>query len=99
MNCNTGSASTPKTFFFYPGEYTNQQAADLQPWAQIVTEFGNYLVEQELVTAATFTGTRQGQLQLAKPDPCGRRYFLWNEDLKSRQFGPDGAPPPGGGKE
>jgi len=97
MNCNTGSESTPDTIFFYPGELTNQQAASLPPWAQIMTEFGNYLVAQGLLTAATFTGQRQGQLQLTTPpDPCTRQYFNWNGYVRSRQFGPNGAAPPGG---
>ena len=97
MNCNTGSQSTPHTLFFYPGQFTNQQVANDGPWAQIMTEFGNYLVGQGLLTAATFTGERQGQLQLTTPpDSCGRQYFQWNGYIRSRQFGPNGAPPPGG---
>lgn len=96
MNCNTGGESTPHTIFFYPGELTNGEAASLPPWAQIMTEFGNYLVAQGLLTAATFTGQRQGQLQLISADPCTRQYFNWGTYDRSRQFGPNGAPPPRG---
>jgi len=96
MNCNTGSDSMPETMFWYPGQFTNQKVANLPPWAQIMTEFGNYLVAQGLLTAATFTGQRQGQLQLISADPCTRQYFNWGTYDRSRQFGPNGAPPPRG---
>ena len=82
--------------FFYPGESTDRQVAYSSPWLQILTEFGNYLVGQGLLTVATFTGPHQGQLQLTHPDNCGRQYFLRNGYRKNKQFGPGGMPPLGG---
>lgn len=96
LNCNTDDPNTPDTFFFYPGEYTNGEAASFDQHARIMVEFTNYLVQQGLLTVATFTGPSQGQLQLSPPDDCGRQYFVWNGYTRSRQFGPNGAPPPGG---
>jgi len=83
-------------FFFYPGGVAYHEVADDPPWVQIMAEFGNYLVEEGLLTVATFTDPRQGQLELTRPDTCGRQYFLWNGYTESRKFGPNGAPPPGG---
>lgn len=96
MRCNTGADSTPDTLFFYPGQFDNGEVGNFPPWAQIMVEFTNYLLQQGLLTAATFTGNRQGQLQLTAPDNCGRRSFNWNGYNRSRQFGPNGAPPSGG---
>jgi chitinase len=96
MNCTPSSDNPPEILFWYPGEFTNQEAADMPPWAQIMTEFTNYLVAQGLLTADTFTGQRQGQLGLSDADACSRRFFNWGTYTRSRQFGPNGAPPPGG---
>ena len=96
MNCNTGSDSMPETMFWYPGQFTNQEVANLPPWVQIMTEFVNYLIAQGLLTMDTFMEQTQGQLGLSNPDACSRQYFNWGTYRSSRQFGLNGAPPPGG---
>ena len=97
MNCNTGIRSVPETLFWYPGEFTNAEAATLEPWAQVMTAFANYLFSEDILTTATFTDVARGQLGLTAPDAenCNRRYFDWGRYRQSRQFGPDGPPPRG----
>jgi hypothetical protein len=70
----------PETMFWYPGQFTNQEVANLPLWAQIMTEFANYLIAQGLLTV----------------DTCSCQYFNWGTYRSSRQFGPNEAPPPGG---
>ncbi|RDB25300.1 Chitotriosidase-1 [Hypsizygus marmoreus] len=84
--------------FWYPGEFTNEAAdATHFVWAQVMTRFGNYLVNQGLLDESTYTGDTQGQLWLNPADECDRQTFNWGRYRVSRQFGPNGAPPPGGG--
>ena len=97
MNCNTGDPSIPRTLFWYPGEFTNADAANFPPWARVMTAFANYMFSQDILTTATFTDSARGQLGLTPPDRanCNRRYFDWGRYRRSRQFGPDGPPPRG----
>jgi len=94
LRCNTLNESNDRTRFVYPG-----QQAD-----NFLGRFVNYLFEQRLLTATTFTGNNEGELRLTAPGYCGRQYFDWNGYTRSRQFGPHppggtGNPPPTGGDD
>jgi hypothetical protein len=56
----------------------------------VITAFGNYLVQQNLLTAATFIDPGRGGLTAAEPDPthCNRRQLFGQP--RRRMFGPNG---------
>jgi len=96
LRCDRRNPNMDGTFFFYPGQYTDQEAErDLTPRGRLLAQFGNYLIRQGLMTAETFTGPRQGRLTLLPPDRCGLRRFDWGWTTRSWQFGANGADPPG----
>ncbi|GIJ91973.1 hypothetical protein Asppvi_010948 [Aspergillus pseudoviridinutans] len=93
LQCNTGSQATANTIYWYPGDLPNSATSNLPVWAQVLTRFGNYLFDEDLVTEETFTGAQRGQLTTFthETDPCSsRRYFDWGGYRQSRQFTPNG---------
>lgn len=62
MRCNTGDAANEHTIYWYPGDLPNSAAEGLPLWTRMMTRFGNYLFDQDLVTEQTFTGATRGQL-------------------------------------
>lgn len=90
INCNTGDVANAQTAYWYPGDLTNEEVANEVLWTRLITEFGNYLVRQGLLTAATFTDPGRGGLTVAQPDPtnCNRRQLTGHP--RRRMFGPNG---------
>ncbi len=81
--------------YWYPG-YTYGDVSSFPQWGQIMVEFGEYLAAEGILTAATFLGPTQGQLELLVLDPNDAdncHGFDWNGYTQSRQFGPNGSPP------
>lgn len=58
----------------------------------MLTRFGSYLFDEDLVTEQTFTGSTRGQLRTVTDpnDLCPLLYFEWNGYTQSRQFAPGG---------
>ncbi|KDR82337.1 hypothetical protein GALMADRAFT_237588 [Galerina marginata CBS 339.88] len=84
LNCGNNGGD----LFWYPGEFTPQDAANFGEWAQLMTRFGNYMVAQGILTVDTYTGSTRGQLQLNAVDECGYQRFNWGTWSQSRQFQP-----------
>lgn len=98
LECETGNYITPRTRYWYPGDLPDTAARDLPMWAERLTNFGNYLWDQDLITEATFTASDRGQLDTwdREDSDCPIRDFDWNGYHLSRQFNADGATPPHG---
>jgi hypothetical protein len=97
LECNTYYDHTQDTDYLYPGEYTDEDVVGSDsPRTASMVRFMNYLLQQGLLTAATYTGQNQGQLGLLAPNWCGYQLFDWRGSRSSVQFGPNGTPPPRG---
>ena len=101
IECDTYHDHTEETGYLYPGEYTNEEVMGDSPRFATMVRFANYLHQQGLLTAATYTGPGQGQLELLDQNECGYQLFDWGRSRTStrsstRQFGPNGTPPPKG---
>jgi len=90
INCNTGDEATDQTLYWYPGDLTNGEVGNEALWTRVMTAFGNYLVQQNLLTAATFIDPERGGLTADLPDPthCNRRHL--SGQPRRRMFGPGG---------
>ena len=92
MNCNTGGTANERTLYWYPGDLTNGEVAGERLWTRVMTGFGNYLVQQNLLTAATFIDADRGGLSTSEQDAthCNRMFLSGNYPSRSRMFGPNG---------
>ncbi|KAH9478589.1 Chitotriosidase-1 [Psilocybe cubensis] len=81
--------------FWYPGD-DNDNDNHLNEWAALMTRFGNYMINNGIMTLDTYTGSTRGQLVLNPPDDCGRQTFNWGGYRQSRMFQPGNPNQPGG---
>lgn len=96
LTCRTGDESNVQTQFWYPGDIPNASMPDDFPtWAQRLTRFGNYLWDEDMITAEAFTAANRGQLttseyETGNPACPLREEFGWNGYDRSQPFTPDG---------
>ena len=98
LRCDTDDEITPETQYWYPGDLPDSAASDLPMWAERLTNFGNYLWDEDLITEETFTASDRGQLDTVdrEDSECPIRDFAWGDYNRSRQFDADGPTPPHG---